>query len=44
MRFPAKDVVFDETKPLGCGNYGYVFNGLVKVGFARSVEAGMRDG
>ncbi len=35
MRFPPRDIAFDSSKPLGCGNYGYVYNGSVKYGFAR---------
>ena len=35
MRFPRNDIDFDERHPLGIGHYGFVFNGVVKYGFAR---------
>jgi len=35
MRFPRSQVDFDASKPLGCGNYGFVYNGSVKYGTAR---------
>ena len=35
MRFPRKDITYDEGKPLGCGFFGVVYNGSVQYGFAR---------
>jgi len=35
MRFPRSDISFDANKPLGCGNYGFVYNGSVLYGTAR---------
>lgn len=35
MRFPRSDIDFDKNRPLGCGNYGDVYNGKVKYGTAR---------
>lgn len=35
MRFPREDINFDESKPLGCGQYGFVYNGSIMYGFAR---------